>query len=354
MLDMNLLAPISADAPCGLDLEYDPEFLALERSLEAAYAERIVGPEGEAVGPDWRQVAEQAMAVSARSRDLRVCVTLTRAWLHLEGLAGLARGTALLRGLLEEHWSSVHPQIGAQGDTTGLMRVAALRNLCDARSVIAPLRATPLVRALGLPTLSLRDLQNVHANKAAPTGSLDAAQIDAVFRGCDPAALGCVYRAALAARTDLTAIEAMFTDHMGSELLRLSDLIAQLDAIDAYLAPRLAACEAARDDAETAAAHPQAARSPRAGLAAASPGGGVRAQLGAADSAAHGRADVVRELERLCAYFEENEPSSPIPLLLNRAKRLAGMRFVDIVRELAPGGMSEITTLRGPTTTEES
>jgi type VI secretion system protein ImpA len=43
-----------------------------------------------------------------------------------------------------------------------------------------------------------------------------------------------------------------------------------------------------------------------------------------------------------------------VPLLLRRAKRLATMQFVDIVRELAPGGMGEIDTLRGPTTTEES
>jgi type VI secretion system protein ImpA len=57
---------------------------------------------------------------------------------------------------------------------------------------------------------------------------------------------------------------------------------------------------------------------------------------------------VVRVLETLCAYYERYEPASPIPLLLRRAQRLVPMSFLEIVRELAPAGVGEIETIRGP------
>jgi type VI secretion system protein ImpA len=39
-------------------------------------------------------------------------------------------------------------------------------------------------------------------------------------------------------------------------------------------------------------------------------------------------------------------------MLLRRAKRVVTMSFLEIVRELAPSGMSEIETLRGPEATD--
>jgi len=60
------------------------------------------------------------------------------------------------------------------------------------------------------------------------------------------------------------------------------------------------------------------------------------------------RDDVVRVLGQICEYYAANEPSSPVPILLRRAQRLVSMSFLDIVRELASAGMSEIETIRGP------
>jgi type VI secretion system protein ImpA len=37
-----------------------------------------------------------------------------------------------------------------------------------------------------------------------------------------------------------------------------------------------------------------------------------------------------------------------VPLLLERAKRLAYMDFLSIVQDLAPGGLAEVNTIRGP------
>jgi len=59
------------------------------------------------------------------------------------------------------------------------------------------------------------------------------------------------------------------------------------------------------------------------------------------------RDDVVRLLDRVCDYYRRQEPSSPVPLLLERAKRLVPMDFLQIVRDLTPSGASEAELIAG-------
>jgi type VI secretion system protein ImpA len=56
---------------------------------------------------------------------------------------------------------------------------------------------------------------------------------------------------------------------------------------------------------------------------------------------------VVHLLDQICDYYERVEPSSPLPLLLCRCKRLVSANFMDIIRDLAPGGVPQVETLRG-------
>jgi len=47
------------------------------------------------------------------------------------------------------------------------------------------------------------------------------------------------------------------------------------------------------------------------------------------------RDDVVRAIDRICDYYAQVEPSSPVPFLLKRAQKLAKMNFVEAVQELS-------------------
>lgn len=338
MDDTSLLAPISADAPCGADLEYDAAFLALEQSLAGADTDRAVGPDGEGNTVDWKQVAESAQLLLSRTHDLRVGVILSKAWLNMHGLVGLNRGLAYLQQLLSLRWGSVHPQLGAQGDSDGLMRVNALRGLCDAMSVVTPLRAAPLLRARGLRALCLRDLDAALSNTPQPDGTLpDTTTVEASFIGCDLDELTRTAQSAEQAFAAASALEQLFTEHATPAVLRLSELTAQLESISGHLVPRVRARRAAlsaqvelRDDPGAALAQP------------------VR------PAAASSRTEVLRELDRLCAYYDTHEPTSPVPILLRRARRIANLSFLELVRELAPGGSAEIETLRGPQLEEQA
>ena len=86
------------------------------------------------------------------------------------------------------------------------------------------------------------------------------------------------------------------------------------------------------------------------GLAAGRPMGGD----GEADGAVRTRDDVVRLLERICDYYERQEPSSPVPLLLTRAKRLVAKDFMHIMRDIASDGVQQIESIAGLENPEEA
>jgi type VI secretion system protein ImpA len=52
-------------------------------------------------------------------------------------------------------------------------------------------------------------------------------------------------------------------------------------------------------------------------------------------------------LDKICDYYERYEPSSPLPMLLKRAKRLATKSFLDILEDLTPDGVSQARIIGG-------
>ena len=106
-----LLQEISAESPCGDDLEYDAAFLAMQRTAAGRPAQEMGGQVVEGEQPDWRAVREAATSLLGRSKDLRIAVLLTRALLHTDGMSGFADGLALTHGLIERFWEPVHPRL---------------------------------------------------------------------------------------------------------------------------------------------------------------------------------------------------------------------------------------------------
>ena len=121
------------------------------------------------------------------------------------------------------------------------------------------------------------------------------------------------------------------------QLPDLDGLQELLTAIDSLLKEKLAERGLRGGDVEPAApALPQDGAAVSAASPQASPLGEIRS-----------REDVVRALERICDYYYRNEPSSPVPLLLRRAQRLATGSFMEIVRDLAPDAIKTIEQICG-------
>ena len=134
----------------------------------------------------------------------------------------------------------------------------------------------------------------------------------------------------------LAAIEAFVADKVGASsgtnFAKLADVLRTADKI---LSSRLA-----RRGVSTEAVSEAGAEGAE----------GTAAALGAGPSisgAINSREDVLRVLDKIIEYYERAEPSSPIPLLIRRSKRLVSASFMDIVRDIASDGLTQVENLRG-------
>lgn len=336
-----LLQPVEESAPSGPNLEYDPEFLELEQAVlgkpEVQYGDTITP----AVPPDWKSVKRLSAGLLARSRDLRLAVPLMRSLLALHGIGGAADGLRLIERLLDERWDSVHPQLDPDDGNDPMLRVNSLAPLADNATVIKELKEAALVSLPGLGPLSVRTLEIASGELAPPDGQEKVAMssIEAAMGDADPERVASAAGALAQAYDSAVNIELILVRQVGSsQALNLDALTKALKRARDVLAARTAS-EAGPD------AHADAPSE-------AAPGEAAPASRGAAPIAIAGeiasRADVLKMLDKICKYYERNEPSSPVPLLLIRAKRLVPKNFFEIMEDLAPDGMAQLTVISGP------
>ncbi|WP_341679334.1 type VI secretion system protein TssA [Niveibacterium sp. SC-1] len=340
-----LLAPVSEAAPCGEDLEYSAEFLQLTQAAqsrpEAQYGSTVIPAEG----PDWRRVEQQATALLARGKDLRVVALLVRAWTERRGVEGYRDGVLLVADFLDRYWDAIYPRLSEEGfdEADPYPRLNALAPLYAPQGCLGGLRAQTLLGAGGL---NLREVEAL----------LEGAQLDLpAYPGGRDRLLGELnqawqagHPALLAVRTASEAferIDARFRDAFGAEDQPDKERIATLfrriaQAVGADRVEPAPQMEAPADlavgpDMQT----PMAPARPA--IPAADVWRGLEIQQ---------REDLTLLIEKLCRYLDRHEPSHPAPILLRRAQRLLQMNFYDIVRDLAPEGVAAIDRLNGPQT----
>ncbi|KQQ97204.1 type VI secretion system protein TssA [Massilia sp. Leaf139] len=345
-----LLLEIGPDTPCGPDLEYDPAFLALEQEAlgkpEVQYGETITP----AVPPDWKVVRRMAAALLERSRDLRLAIHLLRANLALSGIAGLADGLRLIERLLDTRWDSVHPLLDADDGNDPTLRINSLAILADSGTLVRELKEATLVVLPGLGPLTIKLLEVANGEQAPPAGQekIATASLESAIADLDPEKLAAAVSAVKGALDSVVNIEVILVRQVGSsQALNLDALSRPLRKAHDFLARQGGAGAQAEGDAASDAL-------PAAG-AIAVPGGAVPrgARMGISGDI-DSREDVLRMLDKLADYYARHEPSSPIPILLARAKRLVPMNFFELMQDLAPDGVPQLNVIRGPDGTEQA
>jgi type VI secretion system protein ImpA len=342
-----LLEPVSADRPCGEDLEYQPAFVEMERAARGKEEQQMGDTVVPAEAPNWRDVAARAVELLSLSKDLRVAVVLTRALVCTDGLRGLADGLSVVGGLLDRYWDDVHPRLDPDDDYDPTLRLNTVAGLADPEAVLRAVREAPLVESGTAGRFSLRDVQLATGALPPPpdTQVPDLPAVEAAFASCEVRALQATAQAVEDAIARVNDIEAALADRIGAvQSANLSELEKVLGSCRQVLRDHLArrgAGQGETSDVE-AAAPGEAPRSGSAGLRAAAAPGEIAS-----------RDDVVRALDHLCEYFERHEPSSPVPILLRRARRLVSKSFLDIIRDLAPDGLAQVEALRGVDTLPE-
>ncbi|OPA96772.1 type VI secretion protein ImpA [Pseudomonas fluorescens] len=331
-----LLTAVSATSPCGEDMEYDAQFLQLERDAKGQ-PERSMGDSIlPAEPPEWRSIQQQSLDLLQRSKDLRITHFLLQSSLALQGVAGLAEVLTLINALLREYWADLHPRLDADDDNDPTVRVNALSGLTS-DTTIRLLRESILTRSRTFGPVSLRAALNASGLQIFADEQLGSQQLNAAFLDSDPEQLQATRDALSAARAACEAIEQQVNDQVGSaqgvDLSGLKQPLKQALHILNQAVPGTDSSsepEAVSDDNAPSVEYAAAPAAPR-------PAGDIAT-----------RDDVLRSLDKILAYYTRHEPSSPLPVLLNRAKHLVHADFAAIVRNLIPDGMSQFENLRGP------
>jgi len=352
-----LLAPVSADAPCGASVRYDPAFLALRQSREEDDASLPMGEwERPLKKADWRAVARDCAALLGRSKDLLLAGWLTDAWTRLHHAAGFTAGAELLGGLVERYWDGAHPLI-EDGDSDA--RVAPFIWMNEALTLTLRLHVPLLfLPDQQPPVLSLADWEQAvvarpSQDEDAPPvltreqllGMVDNRNLQWLVQLRDDLELAIAGWDALSRALDeRLALEA-------PSLGKVADALRKLHRACASLLDGRDIREPEPPPAATMppAFEPQAEPQEEMTMSAAQDTAGAAAAAAMPSGPISSRQEAYRMLEAAAAYLQRTEPHSPTPYLVKRAVTWGQMSLADLMQEIVreEGDLSRYFSLLG-------
>jgi type VI secretion system protein ImpA len=343
-----MLPDLTEEAPAGENLELHPDFGALEWAAQGRPETQYGDTINPAVPPDWRETEALALNLLERTRDLRVLTHLAVARLHLMGLPGFAEVLGQIRWELEHHWPHVHPQLDPEDANDPALRANALLRLRDPTGVLRCIRDLPLADT-PRGTVSWRDIA-IARGLVEPEPGRDKqseAFIRGTFQATQPARLKVLRSAVDQIVRETEAIPRIFEAQAGAQtgpnlddLLKLvRNIHTELHNVEDVVDPieDASVTEPTTDEVPEPVAHAPHLPSPAAPRRT-----DVRSM-----TTVSSREDALYLLEVAATYFRQNEPSSPLPILIDRARRLGRMQFMDILRDLAPEGLVQAELVAG-------
>ena len=327
-LDVEALRqPVSEGEPAGPDLSYDPEFRRISRELDEVAAKEKPGDDPN-VGP----ALETAIALLQRSRDLWIashgaCFALYAA--DLGTMADLVRAMGVIA---ETFWETCHPALDEGSDPAGGRREAC-RQLAAIGRTVRHLERMNLPPLKSKGRLSFKEIAGAADERA--TGAQMLEQMgDAVRRAIDETPL-----------EEWQAFSATI-DRLLAEISALVSVFAQ--KVYSGQEPDLSAFTAMLGRIKLLSDAIVARKSPVSTVEEVAVEGAPAAGAPTVRGPIAGRAQAIQQLEAIKAFFEQTEPSSPLPLLIDRVVRLANMSFMDLMRNIAPNGVDDAARLLEP------
>lgn len=383
MIDVALwLSSLDGENPSGADLRNDPRFHELERLTEPQVKITLDDrnkPVAQTTAPiDWPEVLSRAEELRAHGRDLRLLVIMTRALANEEGLAGLSQGLSLIAQTFDTHWETMHPALrpNAPPRESALRRVNALLDLQNSQDgLLANLRQLTFFAPRGIGPITGRDLEQ---------GALDdrtmLQEAASGLNGAEKVALSSAHeqllgrvRAGCAAHTDqsneqmialvadaraagaaLEAVETSLNKRLEGGGTAVPELKRFLERVLTTL-ERGSTVRVAPNGAAMPAETPPANETPaRNGHAVETPTAQQEGSRQMLPDRISSRDDVVKCLDLVVAFYDRTEPSSPIPHLARRVRRMVHMDFVELMEDLAPSGLKEFRLLAGVPDTKKT
>ncbi|MDO8067153.1 type VI secretion system protein TssA [Janthinobacterium sp. SUN206] len=323
-----LLLPISAEQPCGVDLSFSTDFDAIGQ------ARKFDDPtldQGEWVTDlkeaDWAFVLQRcATLLGEKSKDLRLAAWLAEACARQDHLRGLGEGYRLLAGLLRQYWDlGLYPQPDGDDHEQRIGNLSWI--LAHTPSLVRAMALTDK-QSGGWSTVDFETARKRAASNQDGVNGTKLVDMEAARRGTSAQ-----FRAAFAA-------DAQFCLDALAELEQAADTRLGRDSPGFSMAREaLQAIQLALPAAATAlpASSVAAAPMPAGGQAAVA---GVPAPLPAAPGELQSRAQALAQLRQVAQYFRQTEPHSPVSYFADKAANAGEQNLHEWLRGVVKDGAS--------------
>ncbi len=333
----DFLKDIDPDNVCGDDLQYDPVFIELEQAIKGKPEQQMGDTVVEAEPPNWRDIKKLSEDLLSRTLDLRVLISYLRSLIALEGFTGLQDGLTLIRTAVEKRWDSIHPQLDPEDDNDPTERINVLISLCDNETLLKALQKTPIVESKSLGRFTFRDI-SIASGKSTATSNekeVSLSTLDGAVQDCELDQLQKTFQAITAGLENINQLESLVTDYVGvSNAPSFNELRTLLKDSKAFLSTALETRGVGEDEPPTEEA--------------AQEGGTVTtAATKSIAGVINNNQDVIKTLNLVCDYYKKHEPSSPVPMFIERATRLVGKSFMDALKDIAPAGINDAKIILG-------
>ena len=369
----NWLQPISAAQPCGETLEYDQEFSVLRAKMaskaEIQYGDFTTTPDL----PDWAEIERECRRQLLRSKEIDLLIWLLRCRLQRAGTSGLREGLQILRDTLVCFPEYIHPQKNLEGFYDPIVRANALASLTDSDGLISELRDVVIVQNSAT-RLTVRDVEKAFAiprQSEALSADIVSKQLHALFEKKQPQRMDMLHAARLAQEINTWCIADLKEN--APNLASLTNLLGKFDVSDfkmnnntnfnpqnigtlliedvhnseitssdltnnynqqkqgkhpiikeeLVVDPHPAKSEVPKN--VTANIQHQAPHSPEIFLH------GAPSLALLTGTVSEQREKIRTHIEFVQNWFEQNEPSSPVGILLKQANRFVGKRYSEVI-----------------------
>jgi len=309
---------------------YEVQFARLVNAGLGITAESFVdGQQLASSGPSghlaWSQLEEQLVDLFRQTKHLDMLYLLTLTQGHLHGLAGLAEGLDFVNVLLARQWDGLHPA-ESEGDYEFRQDCLGKLESADFASALDPLIIAD-GRQLGKHTLAAW----LAAKKASPDDLRTIEMALAETIKDKPTFYDELATQMNELQESMSRLALTVKDHFVSFRLNFKSLKPRLaevaEIISAFSSVALEGIEGAAPHGTAAANASPAANS-------------IPDQI-------NSREDVVKTLAKIILFYNKHEPTSPVPIMLERAQRVATMNFKEIVREFNLSGTPSIQEVLG-------
>lgn len=327
LLDLDgLLAPISTENPVGVSVKYSGlyEEIREKRREDDNLSKGEWVETGKPKRADWNAVISAATdALTTKSKDLQIAVWLVEALTRSRGLLGLESGLKLLRGLLERYWETLHPAV-EDGDIG--FRIGPLEWLN--RVIPIAVKLVPLTQPrVGGSGNSYAEWE--HARNSGDPNEKE--QLDKAMASTPPLFLEHVRAGLTQCREELACLGRVLDEKCKADAPHFRDISETLDAYADVVERVLAKRSEEQRKRGAQAMTPVTTQGPNPHVEPQRTLGGA---LLSSDIEPVDRADALRRLDAVAAYFLRTEPHSPVSYLVQRAAKWGAMPLGDWLQEV--------------------